>query len=264
MKHWIVIATLALFTLTACSDSDPVANTDDGGSNSDSETIGDTDNESGDTTGNADQDQGEDTDPPPPPSETAARYRITFNATWSAQTHPLDFPGNPHFSGLVGAVHNEQVQFWNAGQLATDGIELMAETGNKATLLTEVDTAIANGYASSAISGAGIANSPGSVSVEVEVTVNYPEVTLVTMVAPSPDWFVGVHNVSLLQEGVFVSGRTVDLAVYDAGTDSGTRYTSGDIDTAGPEPISLLTSQPGDSPFTNGLPIVGQLVIERL
>ena len=35
-------------------------------------------------------------------AETAvgnARYRVTFQATWSAATHPTNFPGNPHFSG---------------------------------------------------------------------------------------------------------------------------------------------------------------------
>ncbi|MEM7259564.1 MAG: spondin domain-containing protein, partial [Pseudomonadota bacterium] len=114
------------------------------------------------------------------------------------------------------------------------------------------------------VSGGGVAESPGAVSVEFEVSADYPQVTIVSMVAPSPDWFVGVHNLSLLADGNFVSDLSIDLAVYDAGTDSGTRYTSADIETQGREPIGLLTSQPEDAPFQEGRPFVGQLVFERL
>jgi hypothetical protein len=47
------------------------------------------------------------TQPDPVPD---ARYRLTFNATWSAQTHPNDFPPSPHFSGLIGMTHNSNAQ----------------------------------------------------------------------------------------------------------------------------------------------------------
>ena len=33
---------------------------------------------------------------------------------------------------------------------------------------------------------------------DVAVTTDHPRVTLVTMIAPSPDWFVGVSGLSLL------------------------------------------------------------------
>ena len=71
-----------------------------------------------------------------------ARYRVTFQATWSAETHPTNFPANPHFSGLVGATHNENNRIWQRGKLASDGIELMAETGGKSQLLAEIDALI--------------------------------------------------------------------------------------------------------------------------
>ena len=44
--------------------------------------------------------------PAPAPAPTAS-YRVTFEATWSAATHPSMFPATPHFSGLVGATHEE-------------------------------------------------------------------------------------------------------------------------------------------------------------
>ena len=71
--------------------------------------------------------------------ETEARYRVTFTATWSAETHPTNFPSGPHFSGLVGATHHGGVRLWQTGEIASDGIELMAETGGKSELLHEID-----------------------------------------------------------------------------------------------------------------------------
>ena len=46
--------------------------------------------------------------PPEPVISATARYRVRFNATWSATTHPNDFPSAPHFSGLIGGTHNEE------------------------------------------------------------------------------------------------------------------------------------------------------------
>src|SRR5574339_964102 len=66
----------------------------------------------------------------PSPAPTA-RYRVTFEATWDASTHPTDFPPNPHFSGLIGGTHRGTVSFWRDGGLATDGIRLMAERGRQ-------------------------------------------------------------------------------------------------------------------------------------
>jgi len=102
--------------------------------------------------------------------ESFADYRITFDASWSANTHTTLFPANPHFSGLVGAVHNDQVVFWEPGQIASDGIELMAETGGKSIFLQEIENAIGSGFALSAIDGPGIETSPGSASIDIRVT----------------------------------------------------------------------------------------------
>jgi hypothetical protein len=47
---------------------------------------------------------------------------------------PVDFPPNPHFSGLIGATHNAAAHLWEEGETATPGIEKMAETGAKSPL----------------------------------------------------------------------------------------------------------------------------------
>ncbi len=130
-----------------------------------------------------------------PPSDTA-RYRIVFNATWSATTHPTDFPPGAHFSPLVGAVHNEAATFWAPGEIASPGIEQMAETGGTGSLTGEIRAEMPNN-AISIVTGQGI-GSPGTTTIsEVVVTLEHPLITLVTMIAPSPDWFVGTSGQSI-------------------------------------------------------------------
>jgi hypothetical protein len=173
-----------------------------------------------------------------------ARYRVTFRATWSAQTHPLNFPASAHFSNLVGGTHDAGAQFWAPGQLASQGIKDMAERGLTAPLASEVTTEIGAGDADAVLLGGNIASSPGTTSFEFDVASAFPLVTLVSMIAPSPDWFVGVHDLALLQNGEWVPHLVVPLHGYDAGTDSGTDYTSPNQVTNPPQPIALLTAAP--------------------
>lgn len=195
--------------------------------------------------------------PPPtaPPPPFQATYTVTFNSTWRAATHPVSFPSGPHFSGLIGGAHNDQIGFWRTGGLASPGIETMAEQGSKTLLRAEVQAAIAAGNAGSVISGGGIGLSPGSVSDTFSVNVNYPLATIVSMLAPSPDWFVGVSGLTLLEGGAWVENKVVTLWPYDAGTDSGPSYGSPDQDTNPADPIALISTPP----VGNGVP-VGQFV----
>jgi hypothetical protein len=153
-------------------------------------------------------------------------YRVTFESTWSAQTHPFQFPANAHFSGLIGGTHTDQVSFWQVGELASPGIQAMAEQGLKTVLAQEVQAAIDAGTANAVLSGNGISPSPGSVSLTFPVDDTFPFVTLVSMLAPSPDWFVGVSGLRLHENGAWIPQIVVDLALYDAGTDDGLSYTS--------------------------------------
>ena len=173
-----------------------------------------------------------------------ATYEVTFTATWSEATHPDDFPPNPHFSPLIGASHNSDVHFWEEGEMASPGIKNMAETGGIKPLDREIRKEILKRNAFKLISGSGLPSSPGSTSLEFKVSENYPLVTLVTMIAPSPDWFVGVDSLNLYEDGSFVDEKIVSLYAYDAGTDSGTTYTSPDDPTDPPVPIFKIEGYP--------------------
>ncbi len=184
-----------------------------------------------------------------PPSDTAL-YSVTFNATWSATTHPTDFPsGSEHFSPLIGAVHNDSVSFWASGETASPGIEQMAETGGTGRLRNEIRAEMPDD-ALSVINGRQLGTSPASTTIsEVLVTLDHPLITLVTMIAPSPDWFVGTSGLSLQNEfGQWVDELEFVLYPYDSGTDDGTSYRSPNADSSPKQPIKRLR---GVSPFSD-------------
>ena len=58
-----------------------------------------------------------------PDLDITARYTVTFQSTWSATSHPVDFPASAHFSGLIGATHSHKAVFWSSGIPATSGPE---------------------------------------------------------------------------------------------------------------------------------------------
>ena len=183
------------------------------------------------------------------PASNTATYRVVFNATWSPSTHPANFPPGPHFSPLIGSVHDDGVTFWALGETATRGIEVMAETGGTSPLTIEINAAVPQN-ALAVINGRGVNESPGSATIQgVTVREDFPLVTLVTMIAPSPDWFVGVAGLSLMgDDGRWLDELQVVLYPLDSGTDSGTSYRSANSDTSPKQPIRGLK---GISPFSD-------------
>ena len=152
----------------------------------------------------------EDTSLSPPPSDPVAAnpstavYSVTFQGTWTSSVTPDRVPGGAHFSRLIGGVHSAAVTFLEGGQTASAGVESMAEVGGVSDLKSEVQTAI-DASPQTALSvlegdtdfvGPQVSKTLGS----VEFTTDFPRVTLTTMVAPSPDWFVGVSRLPLLDD----------------------------------------------------------------
>ena len=176
--------------------------------------------------------------------EPTAEYDVVFNATWSPATHPTDFPGGAHWSGLVGGLHDSRVEFWRPGANSSVGIQRVAELGSKTNLLAEVNSAITAGTANRTLSGGGISGSAGTVTLRFQIDRTHPLVTLVTMVAPSPDWFAGVRGLPLIENGQWVQSKTVALAPWDTGTDSGASFASPDFVTTPRGVITRIVTPP--------------------
>lgn len=182
----------------------------------------------------------------PASAQDTVEYEFEFVAEWSAQTHPTNFPSNPHFSPVVGATHERSVGLWSPGALASTGIEQMAETGASTHLRNETFALIFADEADQFLNLGGIGTSPGTRTGSFTASADFPALSLVTMVAPSPDWFVGVHAVDLRAGGVWVQELVFDLDPYDAGTDAGLSYTSPNADQNPPAPIANIAAA---SPF---------------
>jgi hypothetical protein len=182
------------------------------------------------------------------------QYRVTFVSEWHFTTHPTAFPGGAHFTTLIGGTHNSSVRFWELGGIATEGLEAMAERGRVSPLDNEIKAAIAAGTAWSVVQAPGTAVTPATTNGTFLVNSDFPLITLTSMVAPSPDWFVGVDSLPLFENGQWRPLVSVDLFPYDAGTDSGVFFDSLDDDTQPRLPISELSG----FPFT-GLPRMGTM-----
>src|SRR5262245_11388041 len=184
-------------------------------------------------------------------ASASARYTVRFDATWSAATHPIGFPSNAHWSPLIGGTHDGSIVFWTPGQLASPGIRDMAELGRTTPLDLEVQAQIAAGHAGEVILGGGISPSPGTASASFTVTQVFSRATIVSMIAPSPDWFVGVSGLDLFQGGEWRDLVVVPLFAFDAGPARATFYSAPNQVTSPPAPIA---SNPAP-PFQNGAPL---------
>ncbi|MBO6513691.1 MAG: spondin domain-containing protein [Phycisphaerales bacterium] len=192
-------------------------------------------------------------------AQDQATFEIEFIAEWSAENHPTSFPNNPHFSPLIGATHNDQITLWTPGGIATNGIEVMAETGSPTPLRNEVLSLIDFNFADQFINLGGIALSPNSRTGTIEADADFPLLSLVTMIAPSPDWFVGIHDLNLRPDGLWIDEVIIDLDPYDSGTDAGVNYTSSNSNINPHLPITNIANQ---FPFT-GTQRIGTLRITR-
>ena len=185
--------------------------------------------------------------PSPPDVDVATRslatYEVVFEGAWNAQSTPGGMPASAHFSPLIGGIHSDQVVFLRSGDRASPGVESMAELGLTQRLAGEV-----------AAAGGVVLHRPGNIGPEgrvtldaVELSTDNPRITLTTMIAPSPDWFVGVSGLSLLDPaGNWIASRQVNLYPWDAGTEDGTEFSLSNPATS---PQGVIASLRGQGKF---------------
>jgi hypothetical protein len=172
-----------------------------------------------------------------------AHYTVQIDATWTANSHPLDYPGDAHFSGLVGATHDARFHIFKDGGTATFGLEALSERGSHSPLDREIKAAIDAGKAGALFESGPLFSFPGKISASFTIDMAHPTVSVVAMVAPSPDWFTGVSSVSLRRSDGWADTVTLPLWVWDGGTDVGTTYHAGDAD-AQPRQSTRLAAGP--------------------
>ncbi|XP_065839987.1 uncharacterized protein [Oscarella lobularis] len=170
----------------------------------------------------------------------SATYKATFTAIWTSSSHPKDYPTHSaHWSGVVGGSHNSGYTMWKPGGKATAGVKNVAERGTQSTLVNEMKSAGKNVL--DTVTWFSLPYGTGTRTGDIDLDSGHTLVSLITMIAPSPDWFVGVHDYDLCNGLKWIQSVTVDLFPYDAGTDSGLKFTSANSVTSPAEPIYRLT-----------------------
>jgi hypothetical protein len=197
----------------------------------------------------------------------SAAYMLTFVPTWSPASHPLEYPvAQPragHFAPLIGATHGNDYRIFELGVSPTPGLERLSERGKHDPLDAEINAAIKAGTAGTLIETADAIRGPvhQPVSATFVIDDDHPMVSIVTMIAPSPDWFTGV-SVNLQGADGWVPNMTAIAYAYDSGGDHGTTYLADNAD-ADPKGLVSLAANPHFK--RDGQPVpVGVFVFTRL
>jgi len=190
-----------------------------------------------------------------------AIYELRFEGRWVA---PAPIPGNAHFTRLVGATHNSAGTLFTVGQQASQGIEGVAETGSTGNLMSEINASIAAGDVDTEILGTDDFITPEEVNTfSFAANASHSRFSILTMIAPSPDWFVGVSDLDLLDaNGNWRDEIVLDLVSYDAGTEDGAGFSLNNSATTPQLNIANLDSaEPNGSLF--GVGSLARLTLTR-
>jgi hypothetical protein len=164
-------------------------------------------------------------------STNNAKYRVVFMSNWGKDPH-ISHPSNPHTGNMFLVTHNDKL--FKVGQLASKGVSQTSMYGtlNDLFSITNKNKHIGNIVTSGAL------ETPGSVDLMIDVSPNMSNLSFVTMVAPSSDWFTG-FSIDLMRDGNWLKKKTIPLFVYIAGTDSNQGFVTEHIPRTTPEPIKI-------------------------
>ena len=98
------------------------------------------------------------------------------------------------------------------------------------------------GFVSNVYKTGGVSTPGGYTSTKIMVQNMYSMVSLITMIAPSPDWFVGVDSYDLCGMNGWKETVTMDLLPWDAGTEDGLTYKLDNTETNPVDVIMRITT----------------------
>lgn len=197
-----------------------------------------------------------------------ATYRLTVLNTWTATDFPANFPANDHWAMLGGGTHAPDQSFWSLGENASSQMETMAEAGNAVPLRNQITSAGGSpllwNYWFCREDKNNLAC--GDTVVEFTVDSETSAITITSMIAPSPDWFIGVDALNLFPNGAWTQFLEIPLVMYDAGTEEGLIPSGSNPATSPVEPISHLTYNHDNGAYERSetIDVVGSFTFELL
>jgi len=181
------------------------------------------------------------------PISQNVEYSCALVNIWSGKNHPIGYDSvseNAHWSPPVLLAHSKFAELWSSGQIASPGIESVAETGSTSTLQSEIEVLQTQGLAGDLVIGSGQFNArdPPQVFESITLGPSAPYLSTISMMAPSPDWFSGFSSFSPRGPGGFWF-QTFELLTYpfDAGTEQGDTYSINNDPESPHGPIFPLT-----------------------
>ncbi|MDA7949698.1 MAG: spondin domain-containing protein, partial [Hyphomicrobiaceae bacterium] len=195
--------------------------------------------------------------------DDTAKFELIIDITWSAQTAPHEYPeAGGHLSRLIGATHRVRYSMFRDGHTASSGLEALAEVGRPDILKAELADAQRRSRVGTIFELPRLDKVPGSMKAIVEASKEFPLLSFVTMLAPSPDWFTGLSAVALLVDGQWLETGDYHLVAWDAGSDSGNTYVAPNADTQPRESVRLVATR--HFLGRRGLVPVGSVKIKRM
>lgn len=157
-----------------------------------------------------------------------AKYMVTFLNFLSPDVFE-EIPDNGLvFSPLSGVSHSGRVSFFTVRGFANKETEAIAETGDNGPFLSLARSLQEQNRGVKTVVGAGGPTMPGmNTSLLLEVDCKHSFVSMLGMIAPSPDWIVQINNRNLYDtdKKKFISFAWGNLIAYDAGVDDGRDFT---------------------------------------
>ena len=109
-------------------------------------------------------------------------------------------------------------------------------------MYNEVNMMKKPGFVSNVYKTREVSTPGGYTSTKIMVQNMYSMVSLITMIAPSPDWFVGVDSYDLCGMNGWKETMTMNLLPWDAGTENGLTYSLNNRPTDPVDVIMRITS----------------------
>lgn len=173
------------------------------------------------------------------------------------------------FAPLAGISHSNRFSMFTVRGYANMEIAAIAKTGDvKPFLKFAKALKTRHSLVHSIANTSSLVFEGKTARIKLSVDCMHPFISVVSMIAPSPDWIVQINNMNLYDAKMkkFISTMSGNLIAYDAGVDSGTGFTdpadeSLDIPTEPQQNIAPLSEDTMD-PFRGRF--VGRYVIRKL
>jgi hypothetical protein len=160
--------------------------------------------------------------PAPADLEPTVEYDVIFRATWSAATHPRDFPAGAHWSASSAGCMSRSF-ILGSRRDCHSGIQDLAELGSKARCSTS-ERCHRRGHGQSHALRQQPQRRNCRVAMRLVVDRTQPLVTLAAMIAPARIGLWRARSALIEQAPGFA--EVCESLPYDAGTDSGATFRS--------------------------------------